>query len=235
LEVPTITWHVARDNFAEYAMVVGMIASTMGKIANEIINLQRTEIGEVEEGFAMGKVGSSTMPHKRNPMICEYVVGLAHIVRKQAGLGLECMVQEHERDMAFWQVEWSYIPEISILTSGAIAQMQGVLEGLIVNEENMKRNVRITKGLIVSENVMLALGHYVGRQVAHDLVYNASMYAFENGISLEDALLSNEEITSHMSKEEIKKYMDPQNYIGLCSEFVDRVHKKWAKLVPCLV
>ncbi|KQU25856.1 adenylosuccinate lyase [Bacillus sp. Leaf13] len=228
LNVPTVTWHVARDNFAEFAMIIGMVSATVGKIANEIINLQRTELGEVEEGFAMGKVGSSTMPHKRNPMICEYVVGLSHLVRKKSSLGLDCMVQEHERDMAFWQTEWSYIPEICIMTSGALFQMQGVLENIIVNKEHMERNVNATQGLIVSENVMLALGRYVGRQVAHDIVYEASMKAFKEERALLDVLLEDNEVMKNMGEAEVRNLMDPAQYTGLCAQFIDRVEKKWS-------
>lgn len=232
LEVPTTTWHVARDNLAEFAMVVGMVAATIGKIANEIINLQRTEIGEVEEGFTMGKVGSSTMPHKRNPMICENIVGLSRIVRQQTVLALECMVQEHERDMGLWQVEWLYLPEICILTSSSLAQMQRVLQDLIVHEEKMKHNVNLTKGLIVSENVMLGLAKHVGRQAAHDLVYRSSMKAFEKGSSLVESLLSDPEVMSHMSESEVIKLVQPENYVGISSQFVDRVLKKWRSFLP---
>lgn len=227
LRSPIITWHVARDNFAEFAMNVGMIAATLEKIANEIVNMQRTELAEVEEGFVDGKVGSSTMPHKRNPMICEYVVGICKVARQQAALGLDCMVQEHERDMGLWQVEWAYIPEICILTSGALAQMQTVVEGLIVNEANMRRNVGITRGLIVSEKVMLGLAQYVGRQKAHDLVYYASMRAFEENKSLEESLLSDQEIMGQMSKEELLSLIQPENYLGQCVSFVERVTEKW--------
>ncbi|MDQ0272360.1 adenylosuccinate lyase [Cytobacillus purgationiresistens] len=229
LQSPTITWHVARDNFAEFAMNIGMIAATLEKISNEIINMQRTELAELEEGFVDGKVGSSTMPHKRNPMICEYVVGICKVARKQVALALDCMVQEHERDMALWQVEWAYIPEICILTSGALAQMQTVIEGLIVNEANMRKNVGITRGLIVSEKVMLGLAQYVGRQKAHDLVYHVSMRAFEKDKSLEEVLLSYPEILRHMSKEEVLSLIQPENYLGQCISFVDRVAKKWQK------
>lgn len=226
---PTITWHVERDGFAEFASIIAMISGTIGKIANEIINLQRSEIGEIEEGFAMGKVGSSTMPHKRNPMVCEYVVGLTRIVQRNASLAFDGMIQEHERDMTYWLTEWSYIPQICILTSGGIEQMQGVLEEMIVHEENMERNLNLLQGLIVSENLMLKLGEYVGRQVAHDIVYEISMEAFESKRPLVEVALEHKNITEHLREDQIREYLDPKSYIGLCTTFVDRVLEKWRK------
>lgn len=226
---PTITWHVQRDGMAEYSSYIAMIAGTVGKIANEIINLQRTEIGEIEEGFKEGQIGSSTMPHKRNPMICEYVVGLVHVVQRNASLSFDAMIQEHERDMTFWTTEWSYIPQISILTSGAIDQMQGILERFIVHEDKMVKNLDELKGLIVSENLMLALGKHVGRQIAHDIVYKASMTAFETNSHLVDVALNDKEITEHLNEQEICNHLNPQTYIGLCSEYVERVEDKWRK------
>ncbi|OXS79959.1 adenylosuccinate lyase [Domibacillus enclensis] len=231
LEQPTITWHVGRDGFAEFASIIAMISGTIGKIANEIINLQRSEIGEIEEGFAMGKVGSSTMPHKRNPMVCEYVVGLTRIVQRNASLGFDGMMQEHERDMTFWLTEWSYLPQICMMTSGGIQQLQGVLEGLIVHQENMTKNLYLLQGLIVSENLMLKLGKYVGRQVAHDIIYDVSMKAFEEKRPLLETALEHKEIMIHMDEEEVRSHLNPKSYIGLCTQFVDRVEKKWSPLV----
>ncbi|MEK5230593.1 adenylosuccinate lyase [Lysinibacillus sp. FSL K6-0232] len=226
---PTITWHVERDGFAEFSSIVAMISGTIGKIANEIINLQRSELGEIEEGFDMGKVGSSTMPHKRNPMVCEYVVGLTRIVQRNASLAFDGMIQEHERDMTFWLTEWSYIPQICILTSGGLEQMQGVLEGMIVHEENMERNLNLLQGLIVSENLMLKLGEFVGRQVAHDYVYEISMKAFESKRPLVDVALENEQVMKHFTPEQVCEYLNPKSYIGLCTTFVNQVIAKWDK------
>ncbi|MEN1968886.1 adenylosuccinate lyase [Lentibacillus sp. N15] len=228
LEQPTITWHVQRDGFAEFASIIAMVSGTIGKIANEIINLQKTEIGEIEEGFKMGQVGSSTMPHKRNPMICEYVVGLTRLVQRNASLGFDGMIQEHERDMTFWTTEWAYIPQICIFTSGGLEQMQGVLERFIVHKGNMERNLNLLQGLIVSENLMLNLGESVGRQVAHDMVYKVSMQAFEEKRPLVDVVLEDNEIMAHISEEEVTDHLDPKHYIGLCSQFIDRVEKKWS-------
>ena len=227
LHQPLITWHVQRDGLAEYASNYAMIAGTIGKIANEIINLQRTEIGEIEEGFKDGQIGSSTMPHKRNPMICEYVVGLVRVVQRNASLSFDAMIQEHERDMTYWTTEWSYVPQISIMTSGALVQMQGILERFIVHEDKMEDNLDQLKGLIVSENLMLTLAQHVGRQVAHDIVYHASMKAFETNSHLVDVALNDPEITKHLSEQEIRDHLHPKAYVGLSKEYVERVLDKW--------
>lgn len=228
---PLITWHVQRDGLAEYASNFAMIAGTVGKIANEIINLQRTEIGEIEEGFKDGQIGSSTMPHKRNPMICEYIVGLVRVVQRNASLSFDAMIQEHERDMTYWTTEWSYIPQISTMTSGALVQMQGILERFIVHEDKMEKNLDQLKGLIVSESLMLTLGEHVGRQVAHDIVYHASMKAFETDSHLVDIALNTPEITEHLTEQEIRNHLHPKAYIGLSEEYVERVQEKWHKIL----
>ncbi|MFQ5694224.1 MAG: adenylosuccinate lyase family protein, partial [Nitrospinota bacterium] len=132
LGVPEVAWQSARDRLAEWTALLGMAAGTLGKIANEIINLMKTEVDEVEEPFHHGKVGSSTMPHKRNPMICEAVVALSRIVRSHVPLAMEAMMSEHERDMSAWQAEWAFVPEACILTGAVLHHMKFVLANLIV-------------------------------------------------------------------------------------------------------
>lgn len=223
LGTPLIAWHTARDGFAEFVAILGLIAATMGKMANEVINLQRTEVAEVEEPFVMGKVGSSTMPHKRNPMICEAIVGLARLVRQTVPLALDAMGHAHERDWALIQAEWAFIPEACILTAGALAQTLRVLRGLIVYPDRMARNIEMLRGLILSEAVMLLLALKTGRQNAHDLVYRASMAAYEQDLSLKDALLAEPEVAARITPDEIDALLDPRAYTGLSGTFVDRV------------
>ncbi|WP_238544563.1 hypothetical protein [Geomicrobium sp. JCM 19037] len=138
------------------------------------------------------------------------------------------MIQEHERDMTFWTTEWSYIPQICMLTSGGIEQMTGVLNRWIVYPDNMERNLNQLQGLIVSENLMLSLGEFVGRDTAHDLIYDVSMKAFEENQPLADIAVKDSRITEHISEQEIRNLLDPKSYIGLSKTFVDRVHKRWA-------
>ncbi|MBO8167878.1 MAG: adenylosuccinate lyase [Thermoanaerobacteraceae bacterium] len=224
LAVPEVAWHVARDGLAEFVCIAGLVASTLGKIANEVVNLQKTEVAEVEEPFMMGKVGSSTMPHKRNPMICENIIALTRIVRAQAPLALETTYhQEHERDMSSWQSEWEFIPEVCILLSGALKQTDYVLRNLAVYPDKMLENLRKTNGLIMSEAAMLELGRKIGRQKAHDLVYQVSMECFEKDIALLDGLSSHPEVSKILSREEIASLLDPVNYTGLSAKFVDLV------------
>lgn len=137
--------------------VLSILCSTLAKLANEIVVLQKTEINELEEPFTPGKVGSSTMPHKRNPMMCEGIVALEKIVRSHLMLAHEGMVLEHERDMRPWQTEWKYLPEICVLTSAVLKQSLYVVQNLRVNVDNMAKNLRLTDGFIQSEAVMMAL------------------------------------------------------------------------------
>ena len=230
LNVPVTTWHVARDGFAEFASTVAMIAGTVGKIANEFINLERTEICELEESFAMGKVGSSTMPHKRNPMVCENILATVRVVQANAALSFGAMIQEHERDMSFWQTEWSYIPQICIMLDGSIEMMKTILRNMIVHKDKIRHNLYMTKGLIVSERAMLTLGHYLGRQDAHDVIYDGSMRAFEEERMLFDVLMEDERVTSKISEDILRELLEPVTYTGCCAEFVNRADEKWGRV-----
>jgi 3-carboxy-cis,cis-muconate cycloisomerase len=158
LGVSEVSWHPARDSIAEFTALLGMMAGTLGKIANEIINLMKTEVDELEEPFHHGKVGSSTMPHKRNPMICEAVVAVSRIVRSHVPLAMEAMMSEHERDMSAWQAEWEFLPEACIMTGGILGQMKFVLANLIVKPHKMQKNLDALGGLILSEAVMMPAG-----------------------------------------------------------------------------
>jgi 3-carboxy-cis,cis-muconate cycloisomerase len=157
LAVPQIAWHTARDGIAEVTSVLAMIAATCGKFANEVVNLQRTEIAELAEPAGAAAVGSSTMPQKRNPMAAQGVVALARLVRQMPALALDAMGHEHERDLAAWQMEWAFVPETFILTSGAITQTCRIAEGLIVDADRMRRNLALSGGLINAEAVMIRL------------------------------------------------------------------------------
>jgi adenylosuccinate lyase len=223
LGVPRISWHTARDGMTEFVLIAGMLAATAGKIAHEVISLQATEISEVEEPFNMGKVGSSTMPHKRNPMLCEAIFALARLVANQTPSALDAMMQEHERDWARQHMEWAVIPEVCVLTDGALSLTIRVLEGLHVNPERMKQNLDELDGLMLSEAVMLALADKVGRQTAHDIVYECSMRAFEQGRPFRETLAENDTVQQHLSAQDVDALLDARRYTGLSAEFVDRV------------
>lgn len=223
LAVPPIAWHTARDGLAEFVGILGMICATLGKVALEVIHLQATEVGEVEEPFAMGKVGSSTMPHKRNPMICELIVALSKIVRQDAALALDTMVQEHERDMGAWQAEWEYIPRACLLTASALAYSVRVAQGLRVNTARMRTNIDITGGLALSEVIMLELGRFIGRQEAHEVVYKVCMEVAEQGGSFREALSADPAVHAHLSPTQIDNLLRPELYLGAAPDGVDRV------------
>lgn len=218
-----ITWHVAHDGFAEFASVAAMIAGTCGKIAHEIILLQKSEVMEVEEPWNEGKVGSSTMPHKRNPMLCEAIVALARLAFNQARASFDGLIQEHERDWTVNHMEWAYLPELCVMTDGALAQTLRVVRGMRVYPERMRRNVDALGGLMLSEAVMFALGERIGRVSAHDVVYDAAMRAVESGRAFAELLAEDERVSAHLSRTEIAALLEPTRYTGQCGAFVDLV------------
>ena len=223
LGCPVIHWHVSRDSNAELAAVLGICTSTIGKIAHEIYSLQKTETAELEEPFALGKVGSSTMPHKRNPPACETIVALSRVVRSIVPLAMEAMMAEHERDKIALQTEREYISRLCCMADAAAAKMVYVTSALSVREENMEKNLYIQRGLLMSEAVMMQLSDELGRQEAHEIVYTICMDVFENGGEFKDGLLANPIIAARFGDAAIDKMLDPNVYIGMAGQFVDRV------------
>lgn len=221
LEAPDTCWHAARDRFVEFACVLGLVAGSCARIANEILNLQKTEVMELEEPISSGKVGSSTMPHKRNPSSCEWVCALAKSVRGCVFTVLSAMETEHERDSCTWRAEWISLPEACLLTANLVRRVRDICGGLIVNAAKMRENLDILGGLLLSENIMLALGNTIGKQSAHDLVYEIAMEAFEKKSHLKTALLQNPIIVENLSPDEIDRLLDPALYVGLCPSVVD--------------
>lgn len=216
-----VTWHVAHDSFTEFASVAAMLAGTCGKIAHEIISLQKSEVMEVEEPWNEGKVGSSTMPHKRNPMLCEAIAALARLSFNHARAAFDGLIQEHERDWTVNHMEWAYLPELCVMTDGALAQMLRVVRGLHVYPERMRRNVDALGGLMLSEAVMFALGERIGRVSAHDVVYDAAMRAVESGRAFADLLAADARVTDHLTRADIAALLEPTRYTGQCGAFVD--------------
>jgi 3-carboxy-cis,cis-muconate cycloisomerase len=223
LGVPTIAWHAARDSITEFVVLLAMVGGTSARIANEVIQLQRSEIAEVEEPFAHGKVGSSTMPHKRNPAIAERVVAIGRLLRGLATAALETMVPAHERDMSVGRAEWVLVPEAACLASGALAGTLAIARGLRVDAGRMTENLDRLGGLLLSEAVMLRLALTIGRDAAHDAVYEASMTAFERKQRFKDVLLADPRIAGTVSAAEVDALLDPAAYVGLSAEFVDRI------------
>ena len=223
LAVPAIAWHTVRDTIAEVGCFLGLITGTCGKVALDVKLLMQTEVEEIYEPFHEGRGSSSTMPQKRNPISSVYITALTAVVRQQVAALLEAMVEDHERATGPWEIEWIVLPEIFCLAAGALAQTEFVLKGLQVDEKKMRANLDLTKGLIVSEAVMMGLGPYLGRQYAHDLVYDICRQVVATDRPLVELLAENAEIAKHLDRHALEKLCDPANYLGEAGAMVDRV------------
>jgi 3-carboxy-cis,cis-muconate cycloisomerase len=220
---PEIAWHTARDRIAEVGCFLGLVTGTLGKIALDVKLMMQTEVEEVYEPFHEGRGSSSTMPQKRNPISSVYITACTSMVRQLSAALLDAMVEDHERSTGPWEIEWIALPEIFVLSAGALSQARFLLGGLQVDPARMRANLDITRGLIVSEAVMMGLGPHLGRQRAHDLVYDICRKVIATGRPLLDLLAEDAEIAPHMKREELAKLVDPANYLGLSGEMVDRV------------
>lgn len=223
LNTPNIGWQAARDRFSEYASTAVLISGTLGKIGNELYNLMRTEINEVEEPFSAGKIGSTTMPHKRNPAAIEGLASLTAPLLHSASLIYQSMHVEHERDAMSWRAEWIALPEISIYLSAQLQNARAILSGLTVNKARMLANLQMQDGLLLSEKVMFEAGKKLGKQTAHHLVYECAMQAFENRLSFKTVLLAHPVLAASISEEDLDHWLDPANYIGCAPQKVDDV------------
>lgn len=229
LAVPDIAWHNARDSIGEFVNLASLIGASLGKFANEIVALQRSEIGEVEEPFAMGKIGSSTMPHKRNPIFSETIVAASRLLRARAGQSTEAIGQLHERDGTMWLGEWVFVPEAACLVASIVAGSLQLMQGLVVHADRMTKNLDALEGLICSEPIMLEIAGSVGRQAAHEIVYNAAMHAVESGGSFRDHLLAVDCVRQQLGSEGVARLTDPTRYLGLAEQFVDEMVMKALK------
>ncbi|MFQ0996218.1 adenylosuccinate lyase [Gilliamella sp. CG25] len=223
LNTPNIGWQAARDRFSEYASVIALISGTLGKMGNEFYNLMRTEINEVEEPFSDGKIGSTTMPHKRNPAALEGLASLTAPLLKSVALIHESMKVEHERDAMSWRAEWIALPEINLYLSSQLQTALAVLQGLKVNAERMLTNLTLQNGLLLSEKVMFEIGKRLGKQTAHRLVYQSAMQAFEQNKTFKAVLLADPILNKEFTEDELDSWLEPVNYVGLAPEKVEQV------------
>jgi 3-carboxy-cis,cis-muconate cycloisomerase len=221
LQLPALPWHTQRDRIAEAAACFGMLVGTLGKIARDISLHMQTEVGELAEPAAAGKGGSSTMPHKRNPVGCAAVLTAAMRAPNLVATIFSGMVQEHERALGGWQAEWEALPDLARLSGGALAQITAIVGNIEVNTQRLAANLDLTHGLVLGEAVMLALGDRIGRLDAHTLVEHASKEAVAQNVTLHDVLSNDERVTQHLSANELKALLDPANYAGQASAFVD--------------
>lgn len=223
LGVPDIPWHAHRDRMAEAATTLGLLVGSLGKMARDISLLMQTEVGEALEPQAPGRGGSSTMPHKRNPTSSAVALSAALRVPALVSVMLSSMVQEHERGLGGWQAEWETLPEICLLTAGALAQMIDVAAGLTVNAGRMRENLDATHGLLLAEAVTMALGAHLGRLEAHQLVEDACRRAVDGGHDLRDVLAEDARVTAHLAATDLDRLLAPANYTGVAGQLVDRV------------
>lgn len=223
LWAPDIAWITSRDRPAEFVFLLAACASTIAKIGNEIMELQRLELGEVREPFIPGTVGSITMPQKRNPEFSEHLDTLARLARSAAGVMTEGMVQLHERDGRGWKAEWVALPQACAMTLKASGLAAELLEGLQVDEERMLANIAARRGFVFAEPVMRALADRVGKHTAHEIVYEAAMAGVESGASFAEALMADERVSAHLDRAGMEELFDPERALGAAPEFVDRV------------
>jgi 3-carboxy-cis,cis-muconate cycloisomerase len=223
LAQPVIAWHTIRDTIAETGAFLGLVGGTLGKLSMDVKLMMQTEVGEVYEPYAHGRGSSSTMPQKRNPISSCYIHSAISVVRQHAAALMDAMVADHERSTGPWEIEWIVLPEAFCLLAGALKQARYVVEGLEVDEAKMRANLDMTNGLVVSEAVMMGLGRYIGREHAHDLVYDICREAVQQNRPLLDMLAANDEITRHVSRDQLAVWCDPANYLGQAGIMVDRV------------
>jgi 3-carboxy-cis,cis-muconate cycloisomerase len=222
LEEPAVPWHTARLRVGELGAALALTAGTLEKIALDVALLAQTEVGELAETAGEGRGGSSTLPHKRNPVGSVLAIACARRVRGETSILLATMAQEHERAAGAWHAEWEALGGALAYTGGAAAAVREVLEGLEVKPDRMRANLDATGGLILAEAVSTALGEHMGRGDAHDLVSAAARRATEGGRAFRDELLEDPAIREHLSDEEIDRALDPAAYLGAAGQFVDR-------------
>jgi 3-carboxy-cis,cis-muconate cycloisomerase len=223
LALPEMPWHSNRDRMAEVATTLGLGVGTLGKIARDIALYAQTEIGEVFEPGGEGRGGSSTMPHKRNPVMCAVVLSTATRVPGLVSTMLSAMVQEEERGLGGWHAEWETLPEIVRLAAGAAHAMAETVPGLEIDAARMRQNLEVTQGLIYAEAVTMALSDKLGRAAAHHVVEGACARAQKEKRHLREVLGEDGQVKGRLSAADLDGLFDPGKYLGAAEEFVDRV------------
>ncbi|MDB5974607.1 MAG: 3-carboxy-cis,cis-muconate cycloisomerase [Nevskia sp.] len=225
LALPALPWHAQRDRLCETATTLGLLTGSVGKIARDVALMMQTELGEVLEPGAPGKGGSSTMPHKRNPVGCTVAVAAATRVPGLVSTMLSAMLQEHERGAGGWHAEWDTLPEIVLLASGALAHMTTVLKDLEVHPLRMRENLDATHGLLMAEAVTMALAPRLGRGEAHRLVEAACRRAVEQKQPLLAVLVADAHVSALLTAAQLEQLLQPQAYLGSSHSFIDAVLK----------
>ena len=222
LQMPDQPWHTQRDRLVEFGAVLGLIAGSLGKVGRDISLLMQTEAAEVFEPAAPGKGGSSTMPHKRNPVGSAVLISAATRVPGLLSILFSAMPQEHERSLGLWHAEWETLPEICCLVSGALAQALNMTQGLEVDAERMAHNLDLTHGLVLAEAVSIVLAQRVGREASHHLLEQCCKRAVSEQRHLRAVLGDDAGVTAHLSAAELDRLLDPAHYLGQATTWVER-------------
>ncbi|HEV2115260.1 MAG TPA: 3-carboxy-cis,cis-muconate cycloisomerase [Terriglobales bacterium] len=223
LALPALPWHAHRDRVAEIATTLGLCAGTLGKIARDLALHSQTEVAEIFEPAAQSRGGSSTMPHKRNPVTAAVVLAAATRAPALVATMLTAMAQEQERGLGGWHAEWEALPEIIGLTAGALHHLADTVERLDIDAEKMHANLEVTQGLIFAEAVQMVLAEQMGRQAAHELVEAACKTAQRQQRHLRDVLAGDPKLKQHLNNKDLQRLFDPAGYLGVAGELVDRV------------
>lgn len=222
LGTPSISWQAARDRLYEFGSVMGGINATLNKIGNQLLLLAHNEFDEIAEPFGSGQVGSSTMPHKRNPAVTENSVTVSNTLKSNINMLSDMTKHEHERDGAVWKMEWKILPEICLMLSIVLDNLKFVLTGLDVKKSSMRENLNLLQGYVLAERVMFALADKMGKQTAHEEVYLAAMKGIECGLDFKTALMGNKAIKSAVTEADLDALLDPTTYIGHAPAITDR-------------
>lgn len=232
LPEPPLPWHTDRTRISAIGGSLSLLAGVLAKISQDIILLAQTEVGEVAEPAGEGRGVSSTLPHKRNPVLSVTAAANARRVQDLARTLQAAMAQEHERAAGAWHAEWEALSEALALVGGAASNVREVTEGIEVHPEKMQENLGATRGMLLAENVTTVAAEKLGRLKAHDLVEAACRRALEDGSHLREELLQDAEIRKVLSEMEIDAALDPAGYLGSAGEFVDRTLKLYREELP---
>jgi 3-carboxy-cis,cis-muconate cycloisomerase len=223
LREPELPWHTQRDNLAEVVAMLATLTGSLAKFAHDVALLMQAEVGEALEGRADNRGGSSTMPHKRNPVACAAVLGAHARMPGLVATMLNSMPQQHERGLGLWQAEWESVPEAFRLAAAALAYSIDIAENLDIDAGTMQANFDNLLGLTLSESISAALSPKMGRAAAHDLLRRASAHAIEERRHLREVLIELPEVTAHLDREQIEQLLDPRAYLGSARQFIARV------------
>jgi 3-carboxy-cis,cis-muconate cycloisomerase len=223
LPLPPAPWHTQRDRIAEAASVFAILCGSCGKIARDISLLMQTDVAEAFEPTGEGRGGSTTMPHKRNPVASAGALAAAAMAPGLAATIFATQVQEHERSPGAWHAEWPTLPTLALVTSGAVAAVVELAEGLSIDAVRMRANLDATHGLVMAEAVTMALAEQIGKARAHQIVEAASRAAIGSGRDLREVLTGDREVARHLTPEALAQLFDPIRYQGVAQTLIDRL------------